>query len=94
MATLIEITPSIEDVAREVDCVNNLWAEGEIDIRLQVYPDGEWALHYGGAGYDTDHRGYWGSSSVPGNGKPIKAREIASDLIDQMQEQAAQDGVE
>ncbi len=36
-----------------------------IDVRLQVHESGQWSLHFGDSSYDQDHRGVWGSSSIP-----------------------------
>ena len=35
-----------------------------MEVRLQVYPDGVWAIRYGDSGYDSDHHGYWGASDM------------------------------
>jgi len=83
--------PPVEDVARELELINAN-VEGECEVRLQVYDDGEWMMHYGDPGWDQDHRGYWGASSVPGVGGPdmqpreFDSKEMAEDLIDQVQE--------
>jgi hypothetical protein len=39
------------------------------DVRLQILPDGSWAVHTGDSSYDQDHRGVWGSASVPFSGR-------------------------
>ena len=51
------------------------------DIRLQVL-DGSWEYHTGDSQYDTDHRGMWGSTSVPAGVSKRQARQIAIDLIE------------
>lgn len=84
--------PSIADVASELRVVNDERLEpddmGEgIDVRLQVYEDGRWAVRSGDPSYDTDHHGYWGASSVPGDGRRFNARETARDLIEQAKDQ-------
>lgn len=94
--------PSIAEVAAEIRAINAN-VEGECDIRLQVWPTDTakpwgngavWTMHTGDSQYDTDHRGFWGSSSVPGvvDGivKRCNAREIARDLIDQARDMHAQ----
>lgn len=58
-----------------------------IDVRLQVYPNGEWAIRTGDSSYDQDHRGYWGASFLSPRSN---CRELAADLIDQCAEHAAQ----
>lgn len=85
--------PSIADVARELRGINAN-VEGDCDVRLQVWDDGQWRVHYGDSSYDQDHRGFWGSSSVPGvNAKGqvqrFDARAVAKDLIEQAREDFA-----
>jgi len=65
--------------------------DGLLDVRLQVYPDGRWAVRFGSSDYDQDHHGYWGASSVPGSGKRFDAVAVAKDLIEQAKEQYADD---
>jgi len=57
--------------------------EAYIDVRLQVYEDGAWAVRWGLSDYDQDHRGYWGASSVPGNNRRFHSEDVARDLISQ-----------
>jgi len=87
--------PSIAAIAAELRAVNAN-VEGECDVRLQVWPDGQWRVRYGDSSYDQDHRGYWGSSSIPGaNRKGRVSRfnsvDVARDLIDQARDMHAQD---
>jgi hypothetical protein len=92
--------PKISEVASDLKGINNAASsyfpdEGTedepfyIDVRLQVYEDGNWAIRSGDSQYDQDHRGYWGSSSVPGSGKPFKATETARELIEQAKDSYA-----
>lgn len=78
--------PSIKEVAQELSDINAN-VEGETDIRLQIYEDGKWVIRVGDSSYDLDHRGYWGSSFLPGvvNGKVrrFNSRETAKELLDQ-----------
>jgi hypothetical protein len=87
--------PSISIVASELRQIN-AHVEGEADIRLQVYPSGEWSLRVGDSSYDQDHHGYWGASSLPGY-DPRKNRTrrfpsflIARDLISQCKDHYSQ----
>lgn len=87
--------PSIESVATELRGINAN-VEGECDVRLQVWPDGEWAVRWGPSDYDQDHRGYWGASSVPGVNRKgqvsrFDSRAVARDLIEQAKEQFGQE---
>ena len=65
----------------------------DVDIRLQVYPSGTWALRVGDPSYDLDHTGYWGASFVPPfpqeqfSGAVVDA--VMEDLIQQAEEQEA-----
>ena len=60
------------------------------DIRLQVTDDGAWELHTGDPQYDTDHRGYWGATSVDAGASMSKCREVARELIEQVKDNYAQ----
>jgi hypothetical protein len=63
----------------------------DIAIRLQVFRDGDWCLHQGEAGFDTDHRGVWGASEVrcrkDGRLGINAAGELARDLLEQARDQ-------
>lgn len=61
-----------------------------IDVRLQVQSDGSWELHTGDASYDTDHRGFWGASSVSPDDDEVALIATARDLVDQVLEHVAQ----
>lgn len=80
--------PSIRDVASELRAVSKT-ADSECDVRLQVSEDGSWAIRFGDASYDLDHRGFWGASSVPGSGARFSSRDVARDLIDQARDMKA-----
>lgn len=85
--------PTLSIVAQELRDIN-AHVEGECDIRLQVYPSGEWALRVGLSDYDTDHHGYWGASSLPGvvqgKVKRFPSLVMARDLIEQCKEHYSQ----
>jgi len=91
--------PSIKDVAAELRVLNETEAEevdeeGElygVDARLQVLPNGSWQLWWGSPDFDTDHRGYWGATTLPGNNQKFDSTGAARDLIDQAKEMHAQD---
>ena len=55
---LLGLSTEVED-----DMVEPGEEEPSIDVRLRYF-DGAWSLHTGDVQYDTDHRGFWGSSSV------------------------------
>ena len=92
--------PSIKDVSAELREIHKCLVpvDGEVEIRLQVTEsdshghdpksDGrmEWYIHCGDPCYDTDHRGYWGNSSIP-TGR-FNSRELAKDLLSQVRDQA------
>lgn len=84
--------PSINNVAAGLRAINAN-VEGECDVRLQVYEDGEWAIRYGLSDYDLDHRGFWGASSIPGvvKGavKRFNSRSVALYLLEQAKEDYA-----
>lgn len=89
--------PTIEEVSAELRRINKQDSaddgdDGGIDVRLQVHPDGTWTVNWGSSDYDQDHRGYWGSSSVPGDGRRFDSKDIARDLIEQAREHKATGG--
>lgn len=89
--------PAIGDVAAELRRINKQGLEPDdadegIDVRLQVYNDGNWAVRWGLSDYDQDHRGYWGSSSVPGDNRRFDSKAVARDLIEQARENKASGG--
>lgn len=80
--------PRILDVALALRNVNNTARyddpdEEGVDVRLQVYDDGSWAVRWGSSDYDQDHRGHWGAASVPGNGRNFRSVDCARHLLDQ-----------
>jgi hypothetical protein len=85
--------PSIESISRELLSINEVIESEEIDedidVRLQVLPNGDWKIWWGDPQYDTDHRGYWGAGSIPGGGRRFNATETARDLIEQAKEDFA-----
>jgi len=78
--------PKISDVARELRDLNKE-ADSEMDVRLQVYPNGDWAVRWGDPSYDQDHRGYWGSSSIPGSNRRFNSEDVARHLISEAKDQ-------
>lgn len=81
--------PTIKAVATELRHINKqtfeTYEEDGIEIRIQLYPAGDWYLHVGDPSYDTDHQGFWGATTIPGNNKRFSSIETARDLINQTQ---------
>lgn len=91
--------PSIRDVARALRDLNGRAAHersialasgdepneefGILDVRLQVTDD-DWTIWDGDPSYDTDHRGFWGSTSL--DGRRFNSRDVARDLINEARE--------
>lgn len=82
--------PSIKDVSEALRNVNSN-VETECDVRLCVWEDGQWCVRWGLADYDQSHAPYCGASSVPGNERRFRSKEIAKDLLEQCKEQRAMD---
>lgn len=59
-----------------------------MDVCLQVFENGKWAIRFGSS--DLDHSGYWGAASIPGSRKRFNSMEVAKDLIEQAKEAASQ----
>lgn len=64
----------------------------DMDVRLQVYPDGAWALRTGLSDYDQDHRGFWGAGAVTDSSMVKDLRQLAKDLLEQVQDAYASCG--
>lgn len=90
--------PSIRDVA---SILRGIHSDGigytdsgdeieTIDVRLQVMPDGAWEVHSGDSQYDTDHRGFWGSSEVPATRGRWSSVAVARDLLSQCRDHRAE----
>jgi hypothetical protein len=60
-----------------------------MDVRLQVYPNGQWAVRTGDSQYDQDHRGYWGAGFLSWDSD---CEELAAALIDEAKDCAAMSG--
>jgi hypothetical protein len=75
--------PSAKEVADVLTFINAS-AEGELDVRLQVYPSGKWAVRWGLPDYDLDHHGFWGAGIVDGG--ELDSIAEARALLDQVQE--------
>lgn len=58
-----ELIPALRNVVAEY-VVYNGSAEGTLEVRLQVYPDGTWRLRDGDPQYDPEHTGYWGAEEI------------------------------
>lgn len=90
--------PAVSVIAKCLSQINKYRVEGDdeegIDVRLQVYKDGQWAVRSGSSDYDQDHRGFWGASGVPGSRRSFNSQSVARDLIDQVENMAAQGGYE
>jgi hypothetical protein len=76
--------PNVDAIAKELREVNE-HCETECDVRLQCQATGasRFTVRVGDSSYDTDHRGFWGSGSLPGYGKRFNARSLAQELIEQ-----------
>lgn len=70
-----------DDGRSKVDC---------IDVRLQLISPDEYSVKCGDASYDTDHRGYWGASSVSADDTDSDLEATAEDLLEQALDHAAQ----
>ena len=88
--------PSIKDVATDLTLQKYYITDAHrehpddtpgIDVRLQVYDNGEWAIRTGDSQYDTDHNGYWGSGFLT---RATNCRELAREMIEEAKDHAAQ----
>jgi len=82
-----------DDLAMVRDDLAAEAGEGEdacVDVRLQVYPSGDWHVRVGDPGWDLDHAGTWGASSVGSGDTDEDLAATARDLIDQVADALAE----
>jgi hypothetical protein len=83
--------PTVKEVAAELAWIQDLLhddRQDETEVRLQVTED-SWEVHYGDPGYDTDHRGFWGSGILTTSSD---VEELAEELLEQVEEDYATEG--
>ena len=61
--------------------------DGFLDVRLRLQPDRSFTVLYGDPSYDTDHRGFWGTSSIAVD---TDLDTVADDLVEQALDDQAQ----
>lgn len=66
--------------------------EPSLDVRLQVYEDGECVVRYGDPSYDPDHRGFFGAGCIVENDPGLSA--LAEELVEECAEMMAESGFE
>ena len=89
--SIAHVTEALKE-ARE-EAVRYLNEGEDMDVRLQVYEDGAWALRTGLSDYDLDHRGFWGAGSVTATSLVKELRDTAKDLLEQVKDAFANRGV-
>lgn len=84
------ILSDLKYVRNEANTYDPAELDGGIDVRLQVYENGEWYIHTGDSSYDQDHRGYWGAGMVAPGDTNADLESLAHDLLEQAKDHAAQ----
>lgn len=80
--------PPIRDVACDLRDAKRMIGKGEeMEVRLQVLPDGSWTVLTGDPSYDLDHRGYWGCGYLT---KQTNCLDLARELVWQAKDHASQ----
>jgi len=84
--------PSADAVYLELCALRSDATEPDgVEVRLQVYPDGKWAIRFGEPCYDTDHHGYWGAGTLSIDDPLNVVRDTATDMVREAEEQFAQE---
>lgn len=80
--------PTAQEIADDLKHIAADLADDEegTDVRLQVRDGGDWQLNVGMSDYDTDHHGFWGSSTIS---RDSDFAAVAADLLDQAEEDHA-----
>ncbi len=81
---------ALADILRE--CRDN-GADFPVDVRLQVHSTelNDFAVRWGDASFDSDHRGWWGSSTIDEDDTMQGLRTTAADLVEQAEDAHAED---
>lgn len=90
----MELKELHNDIIGELEGIRaNCGAYGypETDVRLRYF-EGDWEIKTGDSQYDTDHRGFWGASSVCEDAENLELQDIAVDLVEQVMDDIAQAG--
>lgn len=100
-APLVEfLNIHVKDIKQEMaaspeDFTHEDGDEPSMDVRLQVYPDGQWAIRTGLSDYDADHRGFWGASSIGMDTDSAALADILiEDVLDQVGSSSGEDDVD
>ena len=73
----------VQDVLAELACIRDSMEDSEpVDVRVQI-DEGQCFVHYGDAGFDTDHSGYWGASSVSRDDSDADLHTLACVMIEE-----------
>lgn len=89
MPSVAHVERALRGAHADLRRIGALTKGGWVDVRLQVYEDGQWALRTGLSDYDLDHRGFWASGSLPFP-KSTQFRTMARALIAQCADAAAE----
>ena len=90
--SIASVTAALKEARGEARKYLNAGEGEDMDVRLQVYEDGAWALRTGLSDYDQDHRGFWGASSITGGCLIKHLRDTAADLLEQVRDAHASCG--
>lgn len=79
-----ECTCDAEDSYHAGDCF------GLLPVRLQVTED-DWTVNHGDPGFDTDHDGHWGATSIAATDEDDILDLAAQQLIEEVEESMAEE---
>lgn len=85
--------PKLQVVTRELKEIQDIVKSddlNEVDVRLNVHTRG-WCVMYGDPGFDQDHSGYWGASTINTGMTQEELQLVANDLLDQVETAIAED---
>jgi hypothetical protein len=85
--SIASVEAALKQARQEVDP-----GEDMMDVRLQVYEDGSWAIRTGLSDYDQDHRGFWGAGSLTASSMVKELRDTAKGLLEQVRDAYASCG--
>lgn len=80
-----------QEVYRTLQCIDtsDTGDSDYLDVRLQLSANGSFDVHTGDPSYDTDHRGFWGASTLSRDADDLELQDVALELVEEAIEDAA-----
>lgn len=90
---VVEVLKMLRDECPACTCEagdsNHEWdCETMVPVRLQV-TEGDWQINHGDPGYDQDHRGFWGETTIAADDDDDVLDLAAQQMLNEVEEEIA-----